>query len=274
MIDVEVVEAWYPILVKRRGPRPGLNGAGTFRSGAGMSMEYIVRGTDALSMTLMGNRERVPIAGLGGGLPGAVTEFQIRRRDGALEPLACHQQGIPLQEGEGVLIDCASGGGWGDPLDREPAMVEADVTDLRLSAEDAREIYGVILGDVSGTTSLRAQKLRERLDRAQPAAKPLTWTADLRLAAQGVQAPLYIGVNQHGAVAVSARTGAPLAVSPESWTEGCPTIEHFVASSSDVNIVAYLDPGSGHLLAVDVRLEGGGRSFDTAPKRWTEARAA
>jgi N-methylhydantoinase B len=274
MVDVEVVEAWYPILIKRRGPRPGLNGAGKFRSGAGLSMEYMVRGIDELSMTLMGNRERVPIAGLGGGLPGAVTKFQIRRRDGAVEPLACHQQGIPLKEGEGVLIDCASGGGWGDPLDRAPAMVEADVTNMRLSVEDARDIYGVLVGDVAGTADLRAQKLRERLDRAKPAAKPLNWNDDLRVAALGDQAPLYEGVDQHGAVAVSIRSGAPLAVSPDSWTEGCPTIEHFVASSSDVNVVAFLDPGSGHLLAVDVRLEGGGRSFNTAPKRWTDAKAA
>ncbi|GGZ17164.1 hydantoinase B/oxoprolinase family protein [Novosphingobium colocasiae] len=274
LVDVEVVESWYPILINRRGPREGLNGAGMFRSGAGMSMEYVVRGTDGLSMTLMGNRERVPIAGLGGGLPGAVTEFHIRRRDGSIDPLACHQQGIPLKEGEGVLIDCASGGGWGDPLDREPAMVEADVTDMRISAEDAQAVYGVIVGDVRSTTELRAQKLRERLDRAQPAVKPLTWTADLRLAAQGAPAPLYVGVEQHGAVAISTRSGAPLAVSPDSWTDGCPTIEHFVESSSDVNVVAYLDPGSGHLLAVDVRLEGAGRSFNTAPKRWTEAKAA
>jgi N-methylhydantoinase B len=239
-----------------------------------MSMEYAVRGTDALSMTLMGNRERVPIAGLGGGLPGAVTEFGIRRHDGVVEPLACHQQGIPLKEGECVLIACSSGGGWGDPLDREPAMVEADVTDMRLSSDAARDIYGVIAGDGAATTSLRAKMLAERLERATPASKPLAWTSDLRLAAEGVQAPLYVGVNQHGKVAVSARSGAPLAVSPDSWTEGCPTIEHFVPSSSDVNVVAYLDPGSGHLLAVDVRLEGGDRSFDVSPKRWTEAMAA
>ncbi|MFD2577788.1 hypothetical protein ACFSTD_02355 [Novosphingobium colocasiae] len=159
-------------------------------------------------------------------------------------------------------------------MDREPAMVEADVTDMRISAEDAQAVYGVIVGDVRSTTELRAQKLRERLDRAQPAVKPLTWTADLRLAAQGAPAPLYVGVEQHGAVAISTRSGAPLAVSPDSWTDGCPTIEHFVESSSDVNVVAYLDPGSGHLLAVDVRLEGAGRSFNTAPKRWTEAKAA
>lgn len=273
-IDVEVMEAWYPILINRRGPREGPNGAGKFRSGAGMSMAYSVRGTDSLSMTLMGNRERVPIAGLGGGLPGAVTEFQIRRLDGVVEPLACHQQGIPIQEGEAVLIDCSSGGGWGDPLDRDPAMVEADVADMRLSAEDARELYGVIVGDVAGTRNLRAEKLRERLDRATPASTPLSWTEDLRRAAEGLKAPLYVGVSQHGSVAVSERSGAPLAVSPNSWTDGCPTIEHFVPSSGDVNVVAYLDPGSGHLLAVDVRLEGGGRSFNTAPKRWTEAKAA
>jgi N-methylhydantoinase B len=273
-IDVEVMEAWYPILIDRRGPRKGANGAGTFRSGAGMSMAYSVRGTEGLSMTLMGNRERIPIAGLGGGLPGAVTEFRVRRRDGTVEPLACHQQGIPLKDGEMVLLDCSSGGGWGDPLDRDPALVEADVADGRLSTELASDIYGVVVGDHAATLDHRAEKLLERLERAESAPKPLSWTPELQSATEGVEAPLYVGVNQKGAVAVSARTGAPLAVSPAPWTEGCPYIHHFVPSSPDVDVVAFLDPESGHLLAVDVRLEGGARSFNTAPKRWTEAEAA
>jgi len=111
------------------------------------------------------------------------------------------------------------------------------------------------------------------LERAEPALYPLTWSPELRAAAEGKRQPLYVGVEQWGSLAVSARTGVPLAFSPHSWTDGCPTIHHFVPSHTDVDIVAYLDPGSGHLLVVDVRLEGEGRSFDSSPDRWLKAAA-
>jgi len=268
-IDIEVEESQYPIQVERRGVRAGAGGAGTFRAGAGWSMAYTVQGTDHLSLTLMGNRERVPIAGMGGGLPGALTEFRIRRVDGRVEALPCHQQGVPLLAGEAVLFDCASGGGWGDPLDREPQAVLDDVRFGRLSAEDAADVYGVVVDEVDSTAGKRAEILQLRLRQAQSPVHALEWTTELRDAAEGPRAPLYVAVEQWGSVAVSARTGAPLALSPRSWTDGCPTIHHFMPSHPDVDIVAYLDPSSGHLLAVDVRLEGGERSFDSSPDRWT-----
>jgi N-methylhydantoinase B len=273
-IDFEVQESGYPIRVERRGIRQGVGGAGKQRAGAGMSMTYVVDGTDALSLTLMGNRERVPIAGLGGGLPGAVTSFRIRRADGRIDPLPCHQQGVPLKKGEAVIFDCCSGGGWGDPIDRSPDAVAADVSSGRITEAEARSVYGVIVGDAVATAKARDEILKERLRRAEPARAPLKWNAELKAAAKGDQAPLYIGVQQRGSVAVSERTGAPLAISPNSWTDGCPVIHHFVASHPDVDVVAYLDPGSGHLLEVDVRLEGGERSFDSAPRRWAEAARA
>ena len=79
---------------------------------------------------------------------------------------------------------------------------------------------------------------------------------------------------QQGSVAVSERTGAPLAVSPHSWTDGCPVIHRFLPAGPRTDVVAYLDPGSGHLLTVDVVLEGTEQAFMTAPRRWTEAHAA
>jgi N-methylhydantoinase B len=134
-------------------------------------------------------------------------------------------------------------------------------------------VFGVVPGNAEATASTRARILAERLARAQAAPHPLTWSEPLRAAAEGVRGPLAIGVEQRGSVAVGEQSGAPLALAPRSWTDGCPRIHRFLPSSQDVDIVAYLDPVSGHLLAVDVAPVGEPRSFDTAPTRWKTAQA-
>ena len=78
------------------------------------------------------------------------------------------------------------------------------------------------------------------------------------------------GVIQRGRVAISEKSGAPLAISPGNWVDGCPSISGFGNESDQTDFVAYLDPLSGDLLAVDVTEKGYGCSFEIAPKRWTE----
>ncbi|HUD92948.1 hydantoinase B/oxoprolinase family protein [Sphingobium sp.] len=273
MMDVEVMESWYPVRIEQRGPRPSTGGAGEFRAGSGLEMTFSVYGSDNLSMALLGNREQIPIAGLGGGLPGALTAFTLKRHDQAKEILGCHQQGIKLGEGDSIHFVLANGGGWGDPLDRAVSSVAADVRSHRLTPEQARQLYNVVVGDEQATERLRADMLAERLRCAEPAKRPLTWTAEIKAAAEGQCRPLYIGVEQRGSVAVSERTGAPLALSPDQWTDGCPVIHHFMPADAGVDVVAYLDPGSGHLLVVDVVVEGTERAFESSPLRWIKSSA-
>ena len=64
-------------------------------------------------------------------------------------------------------MDAAGGGGYGDPLDRDPELVESDVADGYVSLESARKAYGVVINpdtikvDVDGT-----QRLRKSLKKA------------------------------------------------------------------------------------------------------------
>lgn len=272
MVDIEVMEAWYPIRFEGRRVVGGSGGAGQFCAGRGNSIAYSVNGARGLSLTIMGNRERVPIAGTGGGLPGAVTRFALQRAGAKdQEPLACHQEGVWLDEGDTVFLQVSNGGGWGDPLDRDPERVATDVRRGLLTAEEARDVFGTVPGNKEATERTRSAILEARRGRATPAPDPLTWTHELSNASEGVRGPLAVGVEQRGSVAVSERSGAPLAISPGSWTDGCPRIHNFSPSSKDVDIVAYLDPGTGHLLAVDVVPVGNRRSFDTSPARWLAA---
>ena len=83
-------------------------------------------------------------AGAVGGLNGAPSRALRRGRDGALTELpACH--GLTLAPGERVVSFSAAGGGYGSPLDRDPALVLRDVAEGWVSAERARTVYGVAI---------------------------------------------------------------------------------------------------------------------------------
>jgi N-methylhydantoinase B len=162
-----------------------------------------------------------------------------------------------------------NGGGFGDPLDRDPALVESDVVDGRFAPGDAAHVYGVVVGDAQATTRQRAQLRRARLSSATPAARPVDAAPPLDVSAA---APLFPGVVQCGAVAYAVESGAPLAIAPDHWTEGCPVlVEHLWAEGPGVEYRTYLDPGSGRALHVEVALAGSPRGFSVLPDRWVSA---
>ena len=84
---------------------------------------------------------------------------------------------VPHAAGEAIAYHYGGGGGWGDPLDRDPAKVFADVLDEYVSPESARNDYGVVLTgslqeldlavDPEATVRLRA-RIRRRRKEAPP----------------------------------------------------------------------------------------------------------
>ena len=85
-----------------------------------------------------------------------------------------------MYRGDVIRHEWAGGGGWGDPLDRNPAQVLRDVRNEYVSAESARDDYGVVIDaatwtvDEAATGALRA---RLRSGRAE-ASSPVAWTDD------------------------------------------------------------------------------------------------
>jgi N-methylhydantoinase B len=269
--DVEVQESWYPLFFERRGPARRPVGAGAHHGGRSMSAAYRTTGAQPLAAVVMGHRERIPISGFAGGRPGGLTQFRIRGADGVARQVPCHTQGVALRPGETFELEVPNGGGWGDPLDRDPASVEREIRLGRLSPQDAASIYGVIQGDAAATEAHRSSILAGRLQAAERPRQSLRAEEvdahELKLPPQ----PLYPGVEQRGRVAVSARTGAPLALAPGHWTDGCPMLREQLSADEGIEIVTYLDPRSGHALAVEVLAQGEARGFETAPLRWTQA---
>ena len=64
--------------------------------------------------------------------------------------------------GRGRPIETTGGGGWGDPLDRDPELVALDVLQGKVSPEAAERDYGVVVGDGEATRRLRAELREER----------------------------------------------------------------------------------------------------------------
>jgi N-methylhydantoinase B len=90
---------------------------------------------------------------------------------------------------------------------------------------------------------------------------------------EGAAQPLFPGVVQHGAVAVAQASGAPLAIAPDHWTDGCAVLIERLwgADGPEVIFRSWLDPESGRALQVEALLGEDRDRFIVAPVRWTEA---
>jgi N-methylhydantoinase B len=164
-VPAEVIESISPVVMHRREFRPDSEGPGRHRGGFGQVMEIGVRSHSPWVLSAMYDRTRCPAQGIQGGSPGgagAVSTTEGRE----LHPK--RQQRI--EAWERVLLSLPGGGGYGDPLGRDPALVAADVKNDLVSVERAREAYGVVLRegqepgsyapDSEATDRLRARTTR------------------------------------------------------------------------------------------------------------------
>jgi N-methylhydantoinase B len=271
--DIEVLESWYPLLFTERSCRDSTGGAGRFRAGGGNRIIFRPHGVDQILGTMFGMRRWLPLQGFAGGRPGACNELLIHRADGSVEALDMISSGAVVGKDDWFEMRLGAGGGYGDPLDRDPAMVASDVAHERFAAEIARSSYGVVIGDADATERLREDMRRDRLARARPATKPIARNA-VRIG--GDAQPLFPGVVQHGGVAIAEVSGAPLAVAPDHWTDGCPVLVERLwgEDGPDVIFRSWLDPQTGRALQVEALLGEDCDRFVVAPIRWTEAAEA
>jgi N-methylhydantoinase B len=274
--DIEILEAAYPILFRERGSADGVHGYGRFRSGAGCREAFQPHGTEALIGNMTGTRSWFPIGGSAGGMPGARTRFGIARADGGVEPLHVQAVGVTFSPGDHFEMHAASAGGYGDPLDREPAAILGDLKDERLDRYTAEDVYGVefaVGGEVDpvATRARRDSMRRDRLSRARPAKFPAQHRA-VSTSRDAPSWPLYPGVVQRSDLALAEQSGAVLAVAPGNWLDGCPLLEMPIDEGArGVMARAHLDPLTGRMLFVDVVFAADGPSIEIRPERWVRA---
>jgi N-methylhydantoinase B len=157
----EVVEARFPVLVERYELNVAARGgAGRRRGGFGVVREYRLRGgVETSGYGSIGGAERRPW-GLAGGHEGT-TNYLEYVRGGSVERRG-RVAHAPLADGQLVRSVTGTGGGFGDPREREPERVRDDVRDGYVTLEDAREVYAVAVDpetlevDATETASLRS----------------------------------------------------------------------------------------------------------------------
>jgi N-methylhydantoinase B len=139
--SVELDELRYPIRVHARGIVVDSEGAGRFRGAPSGFCEYGPVGTSLEAWFASDGTINPPLGIRGGHAGGRSAQFK-RGHDGRLEPLEpCG--GVMLQPGETIVARCCGGGGYGDPVDRDPERVRDDVSEGWISGERARAVYGV-----------------------------------------------------------------------------------------------------------------------------------
>ena len=76
---------------------------------------------------------------------------------------------IPVPIGAEAIVRTGGGGGWGDPLERDPALVAQDVAEGFISAAAARKLYGVVVRGNMSLDETATRQLRKRLGSAAKA---------------------------------------------------------------------------------------------------------
>jgi N-methylhydantoinase B len=142
VIPVEVAEQRYGIRVERFGfdVVEGA-GAGRRRGGRGLVREYRIL-SDGGSLTVGFGRNTVPPWGVAGGGEGSPNYVEVVRADGSSSGRFGKVARMPLYRGDLVRLVTGTGGGVGDPREREPELVRADVLDQIVTEREALEVYG------------------------------------------------------------------------------------------------------------------------------------
>ena len=157
-IPVEATESVAPVVFYRREFREGSGGPGQFRGGLGQVIELGGAGANPLALLCNFERVRHPARGRSGGQSGGAGMVSLRSGR-PIRPKG--RQTVPPRDA--ICLQLPGGGGFGDPLNRDPARVRDDVLDGLITAEDARRDYGVAIDaegeiDLAETKRLRASR--------------------------------------------------------------------------------------------------------------------
>ena len=162
-IPIEEAECNFPVRIERYGLVRDSGGAGKFRGGMAVEREWQLLEGEAHLAIRSDRRDHLPY-GLYGGKPGTGSLNTLHRGDH--EETLITMISTTMSAGERLHHRQAGGGGWGDPLERDPPEVAADVKADKVSVMAARDQYGVAVDptsftvDEAATARLRANPRR------------------------------------------------------------------------------------------------------------------
>ncbi len=151
-VPIEVLETKAPLLIKNYGLRQDSGGVGEHPGGLGVTRTYQFL-AEASALTLIKKAKTRPW-GMAGGHTGE--NCHVILRPGTDQEQITGMVYEPMAPGE-VLVNCSGGGGgWGEPLNREPEKVLDDVRNAYISLASAERDYGVVIDPAALTVEATA----------------------------------------------------------------------------------------------------------------------
>ncbi len=163
-IPCEYLESYYPMRIERWETVADTGGAGVHRGGNGVDVSY--RFLEPGTVAIHDDRWLTYPWGVNGGTPGARGRKWLERVGGTTEVLPSKVHDVPVRQGDVLHFVTWGGGGWGDPLARDPDLVALEVRRGLVTTQGARR-YGVVCDpegsvDAAATAELRTSMAAER----------------------------------------------------------------------------------------------------------------
>jgi N-methylhydantoinase B len=171
-IPVEYAESYFPLRIERLASRADSGGAGKHRGGNGVEKLYLF--LEPGEVSIHDDRHVSQPWGINGGQAAQGSHKLLLRRNGSEEELPAKFDFLAVEPGDRLLYLTAGGGGWGDPLERDPEAVRLDVLRGFLSREKAPSAYGVVLdAQTLEVDAARSEALRDELRSRCPGPLPV-----------------------------------------------------------------------------------------------------
>ena len=160
----EFLEKYFPLRIERYSTEPDSGGAGLHRGGNGIHLTYRFLADGQIA--IHDDRWFIPPWGVNGGRPGMRAKKVLERADGSSEVVGNKIEDLDVKAGDLLHYITWGGGGWGDPLDRDPELVGLEIRQGLVTPDGARQ-YGVVAGadgavSMTETETLRAAMRAER----------------------------------------------------------------------------------------------------------------
>jgi N-methylhydantoinase B len=158
----EVIENEYPLRIEEYGFVADSGGPGQNRGGLALVRQYRFL-EESATLQIRSDRTRFPPYGLAGGQPGRLCRTILN--PGPAEHVLPAKTLLTIKHGDVFRHELAGAGGWGNPLARDPERVLDDVLNDKVTVEQAREAYGVVIDGTRRRIDSKATR-RLRQDRA------------------------------------------------------------------------------------------------------------
>ncbi len=159
---IEVMEQYYPVLFEEFSLHEGSGGAGKTRGGFGVNYKMKLRRGNARASMVMDHGRTGPKGALGGSDGGKNRVLVRQNGEDYTPPHLSKDQDIMIGPGDTIRVSTPGGGGYGNPFERDVALVERDVIRGYYTSRQAEELFGVVFQPDGTSIDTAATDARRR----------------------------------------------------------------------------------------------------------------